>query len=252
MRTLRRRCPPALPSTRPTMTVAMIPDSCSRSAIRYVPYAAHDRDRHLDQVVVGEPHQALGDEPGDEPDHRAGHDRHHERDDALRERHGLGERPRGDREQHDAGAVVEQALGLDDRRQPGGRVEPLEQRDDGDRVGGREDRAQDERERRGRGRSGVDTTTATTAAVMSTPGAARNAIIAERPAQLADVDLVGGLEHEARQQDREDQLGRDVDLRRPGRRSRAPRPATTSATEFGIAIRRATSAMPGRERERAG
>ena len=36
---------------------------------------------------------------------------------------------------------------------------------------------------------------------------------AERPAQLRDVDLVGGLEHEARDQDREDQLRRDLDPR---------------------------------------
>ena len=94
----------------------------------------------------------------------------------------------------------------------------------------------------------MDTTSATTAAVMITPGAARNAIIAERSPQLADVDLVRRLEHEARQQDREDQLGRDVDLR-PGhddrqRRARRRRGRPSSGSRSGA--RRARSRSPGR------
>ena len=71
---------------------------------------------------------------------------------------------------------LSRALGLDHGRQPGRRMQPLEQRHDGDGVGRGQDRAQDERDAEVEAGQ-RDTTTATTAAVMITPGAARNAII---------------------------------------------------------------------------
>ena len=59
----------------------------------------------------------------------------------------LGDRDKGDGEEHHARAIVEQRLGVDDGRQATGRVQSLEQLDDGDRVRGRDDRAEQESER---------------------------------------------------------------------------------------------------------
>ena len=59
-------------------------------------------------------------------------------------------------------------------------------------------------------------TTATMAAEMTTPGTASRARPAEPAPELGDPQPVGGLEHEAGQQDEEDEVRRDVDRREPG------------------------------------
>ena len=248
VRTLRRFCPPALPSTRPTMTVAMIPDSWSRSAIRYGAVGRDDGDRHLDQVVVGEAHQSLGDEPGTEPDRCAlativttnettpsssvtG---------SVTARMAMANSttPVPSLSRLSASTTVESRAGA---------LQPLEQRHHGDGVGRGQDRAEDERdaevEAGQRGHDHRDDGRRDDHARRREERDHR-----ERPAQLADVDLVGRLEHEPGQQDREDQVGRDVDLcpghddrERQARRRRARRSSGSRAGG-----RRARSRSPAR------
>ena len=90
----------------------------------------------------------------------------------------------GDREQHDAGAVVEQALGLDDGREPGRRPQPLEQGHDRDRVRGRDHRPEQERLREVEARSSCGTTSATTAGGDEHAGRGEHRDRPERLAQL--------------------------------------------------------------------
>ena len=71
---------------------------------------------------------------------------------------------------------------------------------------------------------------ATTPADTSTPGAARTPTTDEGLPQLRDVEPVRRLEHEPGHEDDEDELGRDLD-RGPWTRTAMPRPASTRATE---------------------
>ena len=83
-----------------------------------------ERDRQLDEVVAGDEHEPGGDDAEREADDGADDDRRRERGDRLERGDRRRERREGDAEHDDRGAVVEEALGLDERRQaalaPGG------------------------------------------------------------------------------------------------------------------------------------
>ena len=77
--------------------------------------AVRDCGHHLDRQVA--PDQAHSCPEQHDPG---------EQERAARESHGLGERRQGDGEQHDARAVVEQGLGVDDRGEPDWGVQTFE------------------------------------------------------------------------------------------------------------------------------
>ena len=126
-----------------------------------------------------------------------------------------------DREDDDRRAVVEQALSLDQRGEAGRRTEPPEDRDDGNRVGRGDDRTDDECDvERQPGRQVEDH--GDDRGRDDDAGRGEHDHPAEGAPQLANVDLVGRLEDEARQQHRENEVRRDLE---PGRGRRSRRPA---------------------------
>jgi hypothetical protein len=108
--------------------------------------AREQRDRHLGRGVV-DPLARLRDQPAD---HQADDDAAGDPAEELERRRPEGERA-ADRGRHrgavddERGAVVDQALALDDVDQPPRRAQPLHDRRGRDRVGGSEDAAQHER-----------------------------------------------------------------------------------------------------------
>ena len=113
-----------------------------------------------------------------------------------------GDRLEGDREQDEAGAVVEQALAVDDRREGGRDAERLERRDDRRRVRGGDHRADDERELEPGARRPRFRTIATTTAEIRTPGTASSSEARRPPPKLVESEPIAGLEHEAGQRGR--------------------------------------------------
>ena len=143
--------PGVLPITSPTTTVAMIPDSCE--AVRDAGTCRRPRrprSTTSSRWSSGQPHQPVRRRhPPRAPMMALATTVRHERDRRPRPRRDRAsvEGRQGDREQHDARPVVEQALGLDRRREPRRRAQPPEQRDHGDRVRRRDHRPEQERER---------------------------------------------------------------------------------------------------------
>ena len=190
----------------------MIPDSMEPVGQQVGPVGQHDRDRELDQVVVDEGHEPGCDEPGRQPDRPAHDDRGDEGDErtARIERHGQG----ADRDaEHDQpGAVVEQALALDDRGQVTRDVEPPECRDDRDGIGRRDHRPDDERQVQSEPHHHVEEDGDDRRRDDDARGGQQQER-GERPSKVGQVEPVAGLEDETGKQDDEHDLGWDDRLR---------------------------------------
>ena len=174
-----------------------------------------DREGQLDQVVVHPRGHPGGHEPGHRADQHAEGDRPGEGHDGVeRGRRGVDDAD-GDREQHQARAVVEEALAVDQRGQAMGHGQTLERGHHSGRVRRRHHRTDDECEIRAEpGREGQherDHGRRDDHARDRQQGQP-----AEPPAQLDEMQPVCGLEHEPRQEHDQDQLGRDLDRRIAG------------------------------------
>ncbi len=154
---------------------------------------------------------------GDEPERDADRGRHERGDrhpdDELDRRDVPPERLDGDREDDDAGAVVEEALGLDERRQPSRRAEAREDGDDGRWIGRRKHRPDEERQGEGEPRRDVEHQ-------RHRRGRDEDAHRRENRDrrqvrhQVAKVDPVGGLEDQPRNEDRQEDVRRDLEIQR--------------------------------------
>ena len=91
----------------------------------------------------------------------------------------------------------------------GGTLRRLKVDDDRDRVGGRDHRPDDEREVEPQSRRQVEEH-GDDRGRDHDPRHRQQGQATGRPSQMADLEPVGGLEHEAREQDRKDDLGRDL------------------------------------------
>jgi hypothetical protein len=132
----------------PAATVANTPEAPKCSAIRNEPNAATAVRRRLDQMIVGgsrdhdrnQPNAESGGKPA-AGDYEKGHGGGKR---ALRVSRVVGRPDEDEREQDRGGAVVEQALGFDEEAQPAGHARFPQERDDRDRVGRADQRAEDE------------------------------------------------------------------------------------------------------------
>ena len=176
----------------------------------------HDGDRQLDQVVVGDEadHPGRG-VPGREADDDADHDGPDEGRDGLDRADRRVDGADCDREQDETGPVVEQALAVDHRGQRLRDRQALERGDDRRGIGRRHHRPDDEREIGSKaGRDAQDDRDDGRRDDDARDGEQGQA--ADPAPDLDDPEPVRGLEHEARQEHQEDELGRDVDGRVAG------------------------------------
>ncbi len=166
----------------------------------------------LDEMVISSPEQAGDQEAGDGADGHAADEADRELDDVLAKGRRISPEPGEGHDEDEGGRpVIEQALGIHERHEPGrGRQSP-HRADDRDRVRRGHDRAhyeglvqgqpgrevQHERDDRGRDQDARDREQS------DTP---------ERPAQLVAIQAIGGLEDEAGQQQRDSELGRDPEV----------------------------------------
>ena len=131
-------------------------------------------------------------------------------------RHRTQDRLDRDHEHHERRPVVEEALALDERREPARRPELLEGRDDRDRVGRRDHRPDDEAQlERQAGRQAQHDRDDRGADEHA--GRREQHDPAERPPEVVEVDPERGLEDEARQQHEQHDLGRDLQIERQQR-----------------------------------
>ena len=123
------------------------------------------------------------------------------------------DRSDGELEEDERGAVVDEALALDDRDRATRHAEPARDRRRGDRVGRRDDRAEHEcrRPTRGRSRSGSDRDRRPSS--RSTSPIASSEIGSDVPPQLAQAGVEGGRVEERRQDADEHDVRRQRDVR---------------------------------------
>ena len=203
-----------------------------------------ERDRQLDREIVDEAMSREASQPPGEADGDAADDGD---DDGRAPSPPSVTSPviarDADDEQDERGAVVEQALALDERRsrrgaprlperrdarRPGPWPRPSRRRPCPARSGRPVATLQDDRhDRRGDEHA----------------GRREEDHPAERPAQVPELQPERRLEHEAGHEDEEHQLRRDLDRAAAGAARRRPRPSATRATLYGIRSRRTTSAV---------
>ena len=177
------------------------------------PVCRRHRQRQLHEVVVDRGDQPRRHPAAGEPDRRAGDDDRDDRDDDAARGHAADDDLDRDREHDERRPVVEEALALDERREAPRRAELLERRDDSDRIGRRDHRADYEAQlEREPGRDREDRAHDRRADENARRGEQDDP--AERPPEVVDVDPERGLEHEARQQHEQDDLGADLDVDR--------------------------------------
>ena len=145
---------------------------------------------------------------------------------SLRERPG---HDRGDRDavEHEARAVVDQALALDDRHELARHAQPARDRRRRDRVGGRDDRAEHEGARPGQPSISAWATTATPTVVTTTSPTASIPIGRGVRPQVAKRGEEGRSVEERRQDPEEDQLGPSSNVGIPGTTLIASPPSTS-------------------------
>ena len=99
----------------------------------------------MDRALARPANEICGDESAGDADHAADPDGRDERGRRLRPPDAALHRAERQREEHEARAVVEQAFPFNESPQSPGNVEAPHGRDDGDRIGRRGDRSDDER-----------------------------------------------------------------------------------------------------------
>ena len=110
-----------------------------------------------------------------------------------------------DGEQDGGRAVVEEALGVDQRGQPRRHAEATEQGDHAHRVGGGDERAEQQRDAPGEPPS-TCTASAVSANATSTPGTASTSTRRQSVRQVPRLEVEGGLEQQHGQEDVEDEV----------------------------------------------
>ena len=132
----------------PAETVASTPEAPNSLGDQERAIGGDRGQRGLDEMVAGAPGEQDRDSGDDEADDDpAAADQQRLAENAERRRRARRRAERGDdqREQQRRDAVVDQALALDDEPQAALDAGLAQQRDDGDRVGGRDQRAEGER-----------------------------------------------------------------------------------------------------------
>ena len=152
-----------------------------------------------------------------------------------------GERARDDRGDRDpvedeTRPVVDEALALDDRHELARDAEATCDRGRGERVGGRDDRAEHERARpTGARRSSACATTATPTVVTTTSPTASSPIGRDVRSQVAERREEGGAVEQRRQDAEEDELRLELELGHSG--NEADRAARRATSRIGYGIR---------------
>ena len=171
-----------------------------------------DRQGRLGEPARPQDRHAQGDEPaGQIADREAAPELAQERQDAVeRARRAVaGQHRDGERIDRDRRSVVEQAFALHQGRQPPRRADVAENRDDSDRIGRRDDRAQndagDDADRRDRPQRKADDKGADDDADHREQQNRRQLV-----AELADIDIEGRLEQQRRQEDVEQRFGAEA------------------------------------------
>ncbi len=173
------------------------------------------RERDLDQwIVAGHGDRADHQVADQHSDQQPADEDHEELQHALADGGGC-ERPAGhdrqdDAEHYDRSSVVEEALALDEDREPPGGAHLPEQRNDRDRIGCGDQRAEEERRaqrefREGRKHEGYDRRG--DEQPWRRQGEDRRQVLDQQPA----VQRERRLEDQGRQEDEEDELGRERD-----------------------------------------
>ena len=167
-------------------------------------------ERDLDEVVVQVPMEVGGRVPDPETDGEAAGRHPDELAGGSRRRHvaALHHGAQDDGEHHSRGAVVEQALGVDHRRQPVGHAEAPEQRDDRDRVRGGDERGEQQGHGPGRAAQPVHPG-AGDGEGDETPGHGERDDAPPVREQVPGLEVEPGLEQQDRQEDVEDEVRRE-------------------------------------------
>ncbi len=176
-----------------------------------------DRQRRFRQAARAQSREEQRDRPaGNIARRETAAELAHEGDEAVERAGGpvAREHRDGERVDRDRRGVVEQALALDQGRQPARRADVVKDRDDGDRIGRRDDRAEDHAGQHPDGRDRPQ-------GEPDDKGADDDADDGEdqnRPdfvAQLANIDIEGCLEQQCRQKDIEQRLGAEPEIVEP-------------------------------------
>ncbi len=193
----------------------MTPETCRCSAARYRPVRHDRRERDLDAGLVDVRGQLAAGITQRGTERRAAQDHRRETRQPLPDAHASAER-RGqqDLEEDDGRPVVEEALAFDDERQAAIEAQLAEQRHDRDRVGRADERA----EHKGRRHREAEPERHRVARRQRGDHHAGRGQHENRPdvlLEFAQVEVQARLEEQARQEEGEDDLGRqDIELPR--------------------------------------